>query len=494
MNKANVSSFRNIAKGTAIFGSAQLLIMFINVVKGKFTARLLGTFGYGVNSMLQATLTPIQQLFSVGMPMSAVKYIANEETHEGRYEKSIALRRTMLLFALAATIVTIVFSRQLSLFAFDNEEKYGWFIILSIAVFFQMMASCETTILQSFRKLKQLALCNIAIPLSGLLISVPIYYFWGIDGIAYAFVVMALASWILPRYYTYKLKNGDVQLSWAKSFVISKSIISLGGVLMVSALIGTVTIYMINWVIKDYGSYEDVGLYQAANGITLQCSALVFTAMATDFFPHLSSCINSHKDTQTLVEHEGEVILLFMTAISALLILFSTLIVETLLTEEFLPIVPLMRLLALNFIGKAVCFPIDYVCVAKGDKAIFFWMEGIGSNIVMFLMLAGGYYFWGLIGIGYGAIISSVIYIVISVLVCHFRYKIHYNSTYISLFLHLAIPAIACLACSYIANEIVSYCIMSVITIYICVYSFVQLDKRINIKELVASKLKGKRQ
>ena len=103
---------------------------------------------------------------------------------------------------------------------------------------------------------------------------------------------------------------------------------------------------------------------------------------------------------QKFVQKEGEMVLLVMAPIISLLILFSAVVVRVLLTSEFDSIIPLLRLIALSFMGRAFCFPLDYVCLAKGDKSFFFWVDGVWTNIKTFLLCISGYYFFGLIGLG----------------------------------------------------------------------------------------------
>ncbi|MBQ9362913.1 MAG: oligosaccharide flippase family protein [Bacteroidaceae bacterium] len=484
------SDFRHIMKGTAVFGGTQVLTMLANIIKGKFVAIILGDFGMGISSLMQSALTPMQQLFSCGLPTSGVKDIAAETDPQRKAQTVLTFRRLLTTLAIAGTIVMIVCSSIFSISTFGDDKYTRWFIEMSIALLFFILASGESAVLQGYRRLKALATCNVVGPLCGLFLGVPLYFFYGIEGIVPAMILMSGITYAATRYSTRSIYIPKQQQTWRETLNRGKNMLILGAAMMIAAVIGTLVTYFVNTYIRKYGSIADVGLFQAANSITLQCTTMVFTAMATDYFPNLSSILAKNGETQELVEHEGEIVLLIIAPLTILLILFSPLAVRILLTAKFDAIIPLLRLIAISFIGRAVCFPLDYVCMAKGDKTFFFWVQGVWTNVKTFLLLILGYHFWGLIGLGYAVVLNSAIDIIASFALNYWRYHIHYNVTLLRTLVPLLLANAIALAASYISNPYISYGIMATCAIVTCITSYYQLDKRIGFKDIIQQRFR----
>jgi len=470
-------------KGTIIFGGSQTLTILINVIRGKLIAMILGAYGMGVSSLLMSALNPFQQLFTLSLPTSAVRSISLE-TGNNRMHTIIAFQRMMLWLSVAGMLAMMATSSLLSQTTFGDRDHTLWFIGLGISLFFLMQTAGESAILQGFRKIKQLATVAIVAPSLGLLVGIPFYYYWNVEGIVPAMIIINLASWITARHFTRELRPKRLFQSRQNTWKIGRGMLTLGAAMMLSGFIGTVVTYLLNTFIRTY-SIEDVGLYQAACGITLQCTSMIFASMAADYFPHLSTVVQDLKDTRQLVEQEGEIVLLIMTPITLLLIFFAPTIVYILLTPQFTCIIPTLRMIGLSFIARAFCFPQDYVCIAKGDKTYFFWVEGVFTNAKTLLIYALGYYFFGFIGLGYGAIVNCIVDIISSAILNQWRFSVHYSLTYFRLFLPCVLLASICMLASLIDEQQTSYQVMAITTLLSCLFSYWQLDKRLNLKEII---------
>lgn len=483
-NEGYNALYRQIMKGTAVFGGTGLITMLANIVKGKLVAVLLSDYGMGISSLMQSALNPVQQLFLFGLPTVGVKEIATEGDAEKKAQKVLTFRRILYTLAFFGMCTMTVCATLFSISTFGDDTHAVWFVEMSVALLFFILAAGENTILQGYRRLKALAACNLIGVVSGLVFSIPLYYFYGVEGIVPAMIVLAVMSYGCTRYFTRRIAISPQQETWRETWSKGYAMLMFGGAMMIAGVIGTLSTYFVNTFIRSYGSISDVGLFQAANTITLQCTSLVFTAMATDYYPHLSSVLKQKKEAVQLVEQEGEIVMLVMATITALLILFAPLIVRVLLTEKFDGIVPLLRLIALSFIGRAFCFPLDYVCLAKGDKAFFFWVDGVWTNAKTFLLFVVGYYFFGLIGLGYATVANALIDIVVSSMLNKWRYDVHYSKAMLEVFLPLTALNILALAATCLPNTLLSIGITAACVLTVCIFSYIQLDRRIGIKDL----------
>lgn len=441
------TTYKSILKGTALFGGTQMVNIVANVLRGKMVAVLLGTFGLGVSSLYMSSLMPLQQFFSMGLPLAAVSALAalSEETDGGRCQlaaKVEAYRRCLFVLAILGVFTVIISAPLLSTMAFGGSENSIHYMILAAALFFLIMESGEMALLQARRQMKQVALRNVVNALSGLLVGVPLYWWLGVKGIVPAIVMSALAVWVYTRWQTHGLQLCQPKQSWAESWKLSRGILSLGFFMMLAALFGTLTTYAVNTAIRYMGCVPDVGLYQAASSITGQYVGLVFAAMATDYYPRLASLVEDRTAVLQLVEREWRVVMLIITPLVALLVLTAPLLIRILLTEEFLPLTGVVKLMGLAIVCRAACFPLDYISMAYGRKKYFFWMEGVWCNAKTFVITVVFYYFWGLEGLGWATLLSGLVDVVVTTVCTHVFFGIR---TY-GLMLRYFVPSLVLLS------------------------------------------------
>lgn len=278
MNDKGISSYRKIVKGTALFGGVQVFNILISLIRGKLIAIILGPEGMGISSLLTSSTNMLQQFSSLGVNYSAVKDIslAKENGDQERLSLVIhVLRRLLHVTSLIGSLLSILFAQQLSLFAFGTID-YKWsFIGLSVMIYFTTLSNGELAILQGSRMLKQLAYSSIIGASLGLIVSVPLYYYYGYDGIVPAMIVLSLITFLFNRSYANKIQFDNSKVEWNTVKTIGRAMVALGVIMLVSSLFATISNYSLNAFISNFGSLKDVGLYQAANSITNQYVGVV---------------------------------------------------------------------------------------------------------------------------------------------------------------------------------------------------------------------------
>ena len=482
--------YQQIMKGTAVFGGSQMINMLANVIKGKFTAIFLGASGMGVSSLLGSALSPFQQFFTFSLPVAGVRDIASQQDEDSKARSVLIFRRVLYALAFLGMITMALSSTLLSQSTFGNNEYSLWFVGMSVALLFFILTAAENTILQGYRHLKAYATTSVVGSVCGLLFTIPLYWLYGVDGIVPSMMILSFVTFVFSRYFTSRIGIKSVSLSWRETLSGSRTMLMMGGAMMLAGLLGALSTYFTNTFIRSYGNMSDIGLYNAATIVTIQCTTLVFSSMSADYYPHLSELLEYKDRMQKYVQKEGEMVLLVMAPIISLLILFSGVIVRVLLTSEFDSIVPLLRLIALSFMGRAFCFPLDYVCLAKGDKSFFFWVDGVWTNIKTFLLCVCGYYFFGLIGLGYAMLANAFIDIIVSAVLNKKRYQVSYNSHYLKMFMYLLLVNVLVLGASYIHTPFLSYSLMLLLVVAMCIVSLIQIFTRIRGKHIQTYKTK----
>ena len=485
------STYRRIISSTAVFGGAQLLNIVVNVIRGKLVATILHSHGMGIMSLLSNASNSIQQIALMGLNVSSVRTIsqAQESNDLQLLETSVRIVRILVLGAsLLGLLFTLLFSPWLSAVTFGSSDYTPFFLLLSLAVFFNVMSSGEMAVMQGLRRYKSIAFCSTIPPVCGLLMGIPIYYFWGVNGIVPAMIVMSAVYYAAIRLQSYRghrhaHRRITLRLLWAHG----KDILQLGFVLAIGSLLGTLTTYALSAFISNVGSIPDVGFYHAANTITMQFVSIVFTAMATDYYPHLASLIKDKwDDALHLVNQQAEMALLVVTPMVMLMMLTAPLLISILLTGEFLTIQGLVRFFGLAGFFKALCFPMDYIAFAKGDKHYIFWVETVWSNLKTLAVMATFYYLMGLEGLGYGVLLSAVIDAIVTLLLTRWRYGFMLSAQCRRLVVMLLLMALFCFAATFIPSLVGSYAVMALLTVACMIFAYRQFNMRVDVRSLLS--------
>ena len=486
------SSYKSIFKATSLFGGTQIIDVFINLVRGKIIAVLLGPSGMGLNGLFVSSVALINNIAGLGLNYSAVRDIS-KSSESGDIEK---LSKTLKIFrrwlfgsALLGLVAVVALSPLLSRFAFKSGE-YTWaFMLLGFMVLFNILASGNSSLLQGTRNLKWYAINSVTGTLVALLVSAPLFFFFGVKGIVPALILSSLITYILSVYYTSKVKTADVKVSWKETYSGGADMVKLGVAMMLSISIGSFTGYLLNNFIINSGSVADLGLYQAGMSITSQSIGLVFSAMAIDYYPRLAAVSDDNGKVRDMVNQQGEVTLLIATPILLMLVITAPLVIQILLSKEFLPITGFIRMLAFGMIFKAASYSIGAISFAKGNKKVFFFLEGIYSNVSMLVFSIAGYLLNGLAGLAWAFLLAHLVYFVIINIVTARLYEFALSNELKKVLL-FQISLMAAVFFSFrLLDGTVSYIVASLLLLFSIVYSFRQLDKMIGIKEFVNKKI-----
>ncbi len=486
------TSYKNIFKATSLFGGTQIIDVFINLIRGKIIAVLLGPSGMGLNGLFVSSVALINNVAGLGLNYSAVRDISksSESGDIEKLSKTLKIfRRWLLGSALLGLVAVVALSPLLSRFAFKSGE-YTWaFMLLGFMVLFNILASGNSSLLQGTRNLKWYAINSVTGTLVALLVSAPLFFFFGAKGIVPALILSSLITYLLSVFYTSKVKTTDVKVSWRETYSGGADMVKLGVAMMLSLSIGSLTGYLLNNFIISSGSVADLGLYQAGMSITSQSIGLVFSAMAIDYYPRLSAVSDDNSKVREMVNQQGEVTLLIATPILLMLVITAPIVIQILLSKEFLPITGFIRMLAFGMIFKAASYSIGAISFAKGNKKVFFFLEGIYSNVSLLVFSIAGYLLNGLAGLAWAFLLTHLIYFIIINIVTARLYEFSLSNELKKVLL-FQISLMAAVFFSFrLLEGTLSYIVASLLLLLSMVYSFRQLDKMIGIKEFVNKRI-----
>jgi O-antigen/teichoic acid export membrane protein len=298
-----------------------------------------------------------------------------------------------------------------------------------------------------------------------------------------AIVISAISSLLLSWYFASKLSLKKVKITFDDLKLEGKEMLIMGFMISLSGIITLIFSYLVRIFISNYGSVEDVGLYNAGFAIVNSYVGMIFTAMATDYYPKLSAIANDNIKANETINQQAEIAILILSPIILIFIFFIKWIIVLLYSNAFIAIDDMILYAASGMVFKALSWAIAFLFLARGASRLFFWNEFI-SNIYMFGLNLLGYYWLGLKGLGISFLISYILYglQVIWVSKHYFKFEITFELKKIVLVNVLII--MICLVTVFTFDSVIAKSIgILVLTFSIC-FNIFHLDKKLGLKAM----------
>ncbi|WPO77140.1 O-antigen translocase [Flavobacterium sp. KACC 22761] len=488
-------SYQQILKTTSLFGGVQFFSILISVVRTKLIAVFIGPAGMGIIALLNSTLGVLSSISGFGIETSAVKSISENYKNDDlkTVSKTIQIVKKIVFFTgIFGMFLTLAFSKILSIITFGDSSQTFSFAILSVTILLKQLSSGQLAVLQGLRSFRLLAKANLYGNLFGLLFSIPLYYFLKIDAILPTIIIASLSALIFSFYYSNKVKIEKEKIENSAVFLEGKLIVKLGFMLTISSVLTLLSTYLVQIYVGKIGGLDQVGFYNAGFTLLNSYVGVIFTVMSTDYFPKLASINSDNEKVRESVQQQAFISVLIITPIIVLFLTSSSLIIKLMYTSKFEVIVPMICAGILGMLFRAVSWSMGFVLIAKGDSKMFV-KTAIGFNILSVIMNIGGYYFYGLEGLG----ISFFLYFL-----CHFiglkiitkkRYDFYFEREFYQLyFVCFGICATSFLL-RFIENEVLKYSLFSLMILVSFGFSFYEINKKMNLSEIFTSFVQQKK-
>lgn len=481
------SSYRQIVKATSLFGGVQFFQIIISIVRSKFVAILLGPSGMGVVGLLTSSTGLITGLTNFGLGTSAVKNISEATATNDNERIStviLVMRRLLWVTGLLGALVTLIFSPLLSEFTFGNKDYTLAFVWISITLLFNQLSTGELVILQALRHLQNLAKANVYGSFVGLLITIPLYYKFGIEGIVPVIIITSFVTLFFSWNFAKKVKLENTSVSYTKTVAEGKSMMVMGFMISLSGLITLIAAYLLRIFINRTGNVADVGFYSAGFTIINTYVGMIFTAMGTDYYPRLSVVASDDEQCKQLINQQSEIALLILAPILIAFLIFVNWAIIILYSSQFLSITGMVYWATMGIFFKAVSWAIAFVFLAKGVGKLYFWNEFFGSIYFLLFSLLG-YYYGGLTGLGVSFLISYILYLIQVFFIAKVKYEFSFSPSFMQIFVIQFLLAMAGFAVVYLINQPYTYILGVILIGFSCWYSYKELESRIGVKEII---------
>ena len=416
---------RRAMKAMGLFGGVQVMGILCSIVRTKLVAMWIGPVGIGLFGLFNNALEMISTGTNLGIRSSSVRDIsqAHDSTTPGLVAKMVAVvRKWSLWLGLFGALVTLMLAPLLSELTFGDQSHLWGFVALSVAVLLGAITNGEYAVLQGSARLKRLASVTLWGTLTGLAVSIPLFYLLRERSIlpsilAYAMALAAFA-WLFRN-----KEYAKPQLSRRENFDMGKGFVKLGIFMTLGNFASILASYAFNaWLNMNAGT-EAVGFYQAGYTLINKYTGLILTALGMEYYPRLSKVANSRLRLRAFVSQEINVAIAVMAPVVALFILLRELVVWILYTPEFNVILTFVSWGMIGTVLRTLSWCLAFTILAKGDGKTYLWTE-VASAIINLVLNIVFYRWWGLTGLGIAFLVSYLLYTAIVAVVYFKMYRL----------------------------------------------------------------------
>jgi len=401
-------SYGQILKSSALIGGSSAFTMGLGIIRTKAMALLLGPAGVGILGLYVAISDLVRNLAGLGINSSGVRQIA-EAVGSGDEEKIACtvttLRRVALISGIIGALILVGTAGLISKFTFENPSHTVAIALLALVAFFGDISLAQGALVQGMRRIGDLARMNILGALYGTIFGIGIVWFFKIKGLdplkalAPSLVCVAGMSIVTSWWYARKIKVRAVNIPWSRVFDEASALVKLGLIFMASGLATLGSAYLVRKIVLDGLGDKAAGYYQAAWGLSGLYIGFILQAMTADFYPRLTGVANNNEETNRLVNEQTEIGLLMAGPGILGTLTLAPLAILIFYTGDFAPAVEVLRWFCLGMLLKVVNWPMGFIILARGERALFFWTEVL-TNVLYVALVWAGIRTMGLRGVG----------------------------------------------------------------------------------------------
>ena len=483
MEHTTDNSYKSALKATSLFGGVQIFNIAIRIIRSKVVAVLLGPEGMGIVGLLRSTIELISTVTGCGLGQSSVKNIA--EANASRDEKRVAVvitifRKLIWFTGILGSLLCAVFSSYLSQITFGNHDYTIAFVLISVSVLLLQLTAGQNALLQGLQKYKGLAKANVYGSAIGLLITLPLYYFWHLKAIVPVLLSTYLIGFLCAFLFARKIDIPKIETTLQQNKEIGREMLKLGLLLSASGILSQVAAYLVRVFIRKDGSLDDVGLYNAGFAIVNTYIGMVFTAMSTDYFPRLAKAALNPEEYKRIISQQVEMVILITFPLIVAFLVYIKPIVIVLYSSKFLPVESMIYWTIAATIIKSLAWGLSYGLIAKGDMKAFSFCEF--SSIVYGLILnIIGYKLWGLMGLGISFFMIYVIYFLHLFFTFRTKNSFTYPTVVWKLSIISSIVIILVILLNHFSPDVFSYSLGSILFVLSVLFSYKEINKRVQL-------------
>ncbi len=491
------SEYKGIFKSTFLFGFVQVVRLLVSLIRNKIVALLLGPNGMGVIGIYNNTINMIKTGAGLGISQSAVKDVseANASGQVEAFSRTISLtHKLVFITSLFGLFVTILLSPLLSKISFNNYQYTIPFIVLSLAVAFDILVDNQLAILKGMRRLRSLAYASMLGAVAALMTGVPLFFLFREKGIVPSIIISAVATAVVSTYYVRRIKYKKVSLTMKEVWKEGFPMIKMGSSMMTANFLSFFFNMLVLAFIQNMGGLIDVGLYNAGSVLVVSYFSMVTTALNTDYYPRIAAVNKDNVRLQVESDQQSRAGLILVFPLVILFVFLAPIAIDILYSSEFVDALKYTDWAILGIVISVVSNCLGYILIVKQEAKLYF-IIAVLFNTVSIPLFWGLYYWKGLTGLGMAYAINVLAQLIIYFIICKKRYNIGIGRRVLIELVVICGLTIVTAFVRKIDDLVLSYSIGALLIMISTAYSLIVLKKEMNIDILssLMNRIKNKK-
>ena len=418
--------YSGIFKSTFLFGFVQVVRLLVSLIRNKIVALLLGPNGMGMIGIYNNSINMIKTGAGLGISQSAVKDVseANATGFTKEFSRTITLTHRLVLYtSLFGLLVTIILSPLLSKVSFNDYKYTIPFVVLSLAVAFDILVDNQLAILKGMRKLRFLAYASMLGSLVALITGVPLFYIFRENGIVPSIIISAIATAAVSTYYVRKIDYHRVSLTFKEVVIEGLPMIKMGSSMMIANFLSFFFNMVVFAIIQKLGGLLDVGLYNAGSVLVVSYFSMVTSALNTDYYPRIAAINKDNILLKQESEKQSRAGLILIFPLVILFVFLAPFAIDLLYSNEFVGALKYTDWAILGIVISVVSNCLGYILIVKQEAKMYFVIA------VLFNTLSIPLFWWlyickGLSGLGIAYTLNVLAQLITYLIICKRKYNI----------------------------------------------------------------------
>lgn len=412
MTKEN--SYHTILRSSSIMGAASVINVLSGLVRMKAAAVLLGPAGVGLIGVYQNLISTAATVSAIGFGTVGTRQIATAQAKNDADDIAAARRALFwgtLMLAVLGAAGFFLLRDQIAIHILADPIRGGEVGWLAIGVALTVMAGSQTALLNGLRRIGDLARIQVASGLLGTLLGITALLIWREGGLLVLVLVGPLTTFILGHWYVAKL--GRINTEPTPLHILAgqwRVMAQLGIAFMLSALVTGLGHLAVRAFVQNDLGLDGLGQFQAAWTIGMTYLTFVLGAMAADYYPRLTGCIDDKPAACRLINEQTEIALLLAGPMLIALLAAAPWVIRLLYTSEFAPAVDILRWQLIGDIFKVLSWPLGFALLAAGAGKTLVFTETAGVSIFV-LGVAIGLPYIGIVATGTAFLAMYIVYL-----------------------------------------------------------------------------------
>ena len=408
----------NFIKTSFLSGLSTAISLLARLISTKIVAVYLGTNGMFLMGQLKDFLRLGNTIGSFGIENGIVKYVSEYESEKTKLSDIIGTSfKINFASALIFSSLILVFKNQISDFLQINFSENFYFLILIFSIISASIHTCFLSIYNGLNKIKLYVLVNIFSNIVSAIILVILVLEMQIIGAFYALAINQIFSLLINiiLFFIYK----PFEIRWVfKEFVYDnlKKLSSFS----VMAVVGPTCLIISTFIVRDFIFNEFGSDYAGSWEAMWRISAIYLLFLITTFKFYLIPTFSklNNNELKKEVFKIWKVVIPIIIIITAGVYITKDLIINILLSEEFILINTIIFFHLLGDVIKINCWVLGNIMISKADTKsfIFFQIEWSVVFVALTYLFIGKY---GFVGVSISYFITYIIHF--SLLNLYFR-------------------------------------------------------------------------